>query len=197
MKRLSSRNFLFISRAAFGNDSINRLGHALSENSKNIVIIASDDPPIISETIQDIHALFKRYDIKVFGYPALRVQNNLNPEYYFDLGLMLYSPYWIDYTKNDVKAFNSDFRKKFLTEPSELSYSWQGYDIAFYFITGLSIFGRDFISHPEIHYPDLLQTEYEFRRKEMTDGFENQKLYLIKYRKDYEIELVREGNPLP
>lgn len=190
------KEFFFYSRSAFGNDSINRLGHALSERSKNIIIIASEDKPVISETIQDIHAFFKKYDIKVFGYPALRDQNNLNPEYYFDLGLMLYSPYWVDFTKKDVREFNSDYRKKFRTEPSEMSYSWQGYDIAYYFVSGLALHGKDFISHPEIHNPDLLQTEYDFRRVQLTEGFENQKLYLIRYKKDYEIELVEDNYPI-
>jgi hypothetical protein len=103
---------------------------------------------------------------------------------------MIYSPYWIDYNKKDVRQFNTDFRNKFLTEPSELSYAWQGYDIAYYFLSGLAIHGREFISHPEIHNPDLLQTEFDFRQKTINDGFENQKLYLIRYTKDCEILLV-------
>ncbi len=196
-EEIKFKEFLFYSRSAFGNDSINRLGHALSENSKNLIIVASEDPPVISETLQEIYALMKKYDIKVFGYPALRDQTNLNPEYYFDLGLMLYSSYWIDYKKKDVMEFNSDYRKKFLTEPSELSYAWQGYDIAYYFISGLALNGQEFISHPEIHNPDLLQTVYDLRRSQITNGFENQKLYLIKYGKDYKIELVNENTKLP
>ena len=71
---------------------------------------------------------------------------------------MVYSPYWIDYSKNDVKQFNSDFMKKFHTQPSEKSYAWQGYDIAYYFLSGLAIHGKEFIAHPEMHNPDLLQT---------------------------------------
>ena len=35
-------------------------------NSKNIVIIASEDTPVISETLTDIHGLSKRFDVKVF-----------------------------------------------------------------------------------------------------------------------------------
>lgn len=195
-EEIKFKEFFFYSRSAFGNDSINRLGHALSERSKNIIIIASEDAPVISETIQDIHAFFKKYDIKVFGYPALRDQNNLNPEYYFDLGLMVYSPYWIDFNRKDVREFNSDYREKFRTEPSETSYSWQGYDIAYYFISGIAIHGKDFLKHPEIHNPDLLQTEYDFRRGQLIEGFENQKLYLIRYKKDYEIELVEDNYPV-
>ncbi len=191
------KEFLFYGRSAFGNDSINRLGHALSDRSKNLIIIASEDAPVISETIQNIHAFKNRYDIKVIGYPALRDQRNINPEYYFDLGLMLYSPYWIDFKADDIKAFNDDYRKKYFTQPAEVSYAWQGYDIAYYFLSGLAIHGKNFILHPEMHNPDLLQTQYDFRRRQTSDGFENQKLFLIKYNKNYEIELVKENDILP
>ena len=188
------KEFLFYSRSIFDNDSINRLSHALSEQSKNIVIIASEEAPVISETIMDVHGLSRRFDIKVFGYPVLREIDNLNPKYLFDLDMMVYSPYWIDYTKDDVKQFNSKFRQKFLTEPLEKSYAWQGYDIAYYFLSGMAMHGKDFIVHPEIHNPELLQTEYDFVRREVRDGFENQKLFMIRYTKDYEVKLVEENN---
>jgi LysM repeat protein len=196
-EEIKFKEFLFYSRSKFDNDSINRLGHALSDKSKNVIIIASEFSPVISETITEIHAFIKKFDIKVLGYPAMRDLNNLDPKYFFDLGVMLYSPYWIDLTKKDVRQFNSDYRQKFLTEPSERSYAWQGYDIAYYFISGLAIHGKDFILHPEMHNPDLLQTQYDFKRKQETDGFENQNLYLIRYTNDYKIELIEINLPVP
>ncbi|MCX6255393.1 MAG: LysM peptidoglycan-binding domain-containing protein [Bacteroidia bacterium] len=186
----------FYSRSMFNNDSINRLSHALSEQSKNIVIIASEEAPVISETIQEFHGLSRKFDLKVFGYPVMRDLVNLDPKYFFDLDIMVYSPYWIDYTREKVKKFISDFRQKFLTEPSEKSYAWQGYDIAYYFLSGIAMHGKDFIAHPEMHNPDLLQTEYDFIRKEAGDGFENQKLFIIRYTKDYEVKLVEENKLL-
>ena len=101
--------------------------------SKNIVVIASEEAPVISETMIDVHSLSRKFDIKVFGYPILRDLDNLDPKYFFDLELMIYSPYWIDYSRSDVMQFNSDFRQKFLTEPTEKSYAWQGYDISLLF----------------------------------------------------------------
>ncbi len=103
---------------------------------------------------------------------------------------MIYTPYWIDYTQKDVKRFNTNFFRKFLTEPLEKSYAWEGYDITYYFLSGIALFGKNFIEHPEIHNPDLLQTEYDFERTQTDYGFENQKLYLIEYTKDYLIRLV-------
>jgi LysM repeat protein len=195
-EEIKFKELLFYSRSMFDNDSINRLSHALSDQSKNVVIIASEETPVISETIMDVHGLSKKFDIKVLGYPAMRDLENLDPKYLFDLDINVYSQYWIDYEKNDVKQFNADFRKKFLTEPVEKSYAWQGYDIAYYFLSGMAIHGKDFIVHPEMHYPDLLQTEYDFVQKDSTGGFENQKLFLVRYTKDYEVRLVEENKLL-
>jgi LysM repeat protein len=184
----------FYSRSTFGNDSINRLSHALSERSKNIVVIASEEPPVISETITDLHGLSKRFNIKVFGYPSMLDIENLDSKIFFDLDQMVFTPYWIDYTRKDVMHFNSSFRKKFLTEPIERSYAWMGYDISYYFLSGLAMNGRNFIAHPEMHNPDLLHTEFDFARKEPAAGFENQNLFLVRYTKDYEIKLVEQDN---
>jgi len=56
----------------------------------------------------------------------------------------------------------------------------------------LANYGKKFISNPDIHNPDLLQTSFRFRRIEEGSGFENQKLYLIKYANDLEIKLLDE-----
>jgi LysM repeat protein len=188
------KELMFYSRSAFDNDSINRLSHALSKEMDNIIIIASEEPSVISETLMEIHGLSKKYYMTVFGYPVMRTLENLEPKFFFDLDILMYSPYWIDYAKRDVRQFNADFRQKFLTEPQEMSYAWLGYDITYYFLSGMAIHGADFISHPEIHNPDLLQTQFDFRRKSMNDGFENQKLYPVRFTKDYDVILVPEVN---
>ena len=194
-EEIKFKEFIFYNRSAFDNDSINRLGHALSNITDNIVIIASEEAPVVSETLQDLQSLSKKYPLKVFGYPALRGIENLDPHYFFDLNILMYSPFWIDFNARDVKQFNTNFRKKFLTEPIEMSYAWVGYDIIYYFLSGLAIHGHEFIAHPEMHNPKLLQTEYDFRRDSLNYGFENQKLYPVRYTKEYEVRLSLEDNP--
>lgn len=189
------KELIFYSRSAFDNASINRLGHALSDKSENLIIVASEEDPVISETLQEIHSLSRKYSVRVFTYPSIRGLENLDPKFIFDLDLMVFSPYWIDYNAADVIQFNSDFRSKFLTEPSELSYAWIGYDITYFFLSGIAIHGRDFIEHPEIHNPDLLQTEFDFRRNSTDDGFENHKLFRIRYTKEYDVILEPDEYP--
>jgi LysM repeat protein len=189
------KELIFYSRSKFGNDSINRLSHALSEDLNNTVIIASEETPVISETLQEIHSLARTYPVKVFGYPAMRSAETLDLKYLFDLDILIFSPYWIDYSKRDVRKFNADYHEKFLTEPDEMSYSWLGYDITYYFLSGIAIHGKEFTEHPEIHNPDLLYTKFDFRRKTTNDGFENHKLYTLRFTKDYVIQLLPETDP--
>lgn len=183
------KEFKFYSKSMFNNDSINRLSHALSEQSKNIIIIASEDAPVISELIDNISSLSRRFDIKVFAYPIIRELNRLEQKELFDMDILVYSPYWIDYSKKIVKQFNNKYLNKFHTQPLEKSYAWQGYDIAYYFLSGIALNGSRFVEHPEIHYPELLQSEYDFIRRNPGDGFENQKLFMVRYAKDYEVIL--------
>jgi LysM repeat protein/ABC-type branched-subunit amino acid transport system substrate-binding protein len=190
------REFRFYSRSKFNNDSINRLSHALSEQSKNIVIIASEEAPVISEAIDQISSLARKYSIKLFGYPVIReLDSRQDQKVLFDMGVLIYSPYWIDYSRTNVKQFNADFTRAFNTQPLERSYSWQGYDIAYYFLSGLAMHGNSFIVHPEMHYPELLQNDYDFRRNNPGDGFENQKLFMIHYTKSYDVVLEDDKQP--
>lgn len=186
------KEFKFYSRSMFNNDSINRLGHALSEQSDNVIIIASEDPPVISEVIDNVTTLARRFNIKLFGYPIIRELKNLEQKELFDMDILVYSPYWIDYSKKNVREFNYNFRQKFHTQPLEKSFAWQGYDLAFYFMSGLAMHGKNFIDHPEIHYPDLLESDYDFKRNADGDGFENHKLFMVRYAKNYEVILEDE-----
>ncbi|NSW93107.1 MAG: LysM peptidoglycan-binding domain-containing protein [Bacteroidales bacterium] len=190
LENVRFKELAYLSRSVLVKDSINRLEQALSNRMKNVVIIATDDPPAMSEIIMDLFNLSRKYDMKVFGYPDMRTLDNLDPRYFFELGLMIYTPSWIDYSQNDIRNFNSDYRRIFKTEPEEMSYAWTGYEIAYYFISGIALHGRQFLEHPEIHNPDLLQTRFDFRRLSPSDGYENNHLFLIRYSRGYETQLA-------
>jgi LysM repeat protein len=186
------KEFKFYSKSMFNIDSINRLSHAFSDQSGNIIVVASEDAPVISELVDNVSSLARRYDIKLFAYPVIRELTRLEQKELFDMDILVFSPYWIDYSKKIVKQFNANYQNKFYTQPLERSYAWLGYDVAYYFISGIAMNGSRFIEHPEIHYPELLQSQFDFQRKFKGDGFENQKLFMVRYAKDYEVVLEDE-----
>ncbi len=191
---ISFRELFFISRSALPADSINRLKQSLSPQMENVVIIASEDDPVLSETIIDLHTLSRKYKITLLGYPVVRELFNLDPKLYFDLGIELYSHYWIDYKQPDVIAFLRKYREKYLTEPNQSSMAWQGYDIMYYFVSGITLHGKKFIKNPLIHNPDLIQTRFYFKRKSENDGFENNYLFLLKYLNSMDIIILNQNN---
>jgi LysM repeat protein len=195
-EEIKFKEFPFYSRTMYNNDSINRLSHSLSETSGNIIVVASEQAPVISEVIDNVSGLSRKYQIQVFAYPVIRELETMDQKQLFDLGILVYSPFWIDYSKPVVKKFNMNYSNKFHTQPLGKSYAWEGYDIAYYFISGIAMDGKKFISHPEIHYPELLQGDFDFIRKDPGNGFENQKLFKIRYTKDYQVILENESQPL-
>jgi hypothetical protein len=64
-------------------------------------------------------------------------------------------------------------------------------------MSGLAMQGKNFIKHPEMHNPELLQSEYDFKQKVTGDGFENQKLFMVRYTKNYEVVLEDARKPDP
>ena len=187
---INFREVLFSSRSAYS-DTINIVDHALRKDIPNLVIIASTDEAVMSEVVVNLHTLLRNYKIEVIGYPNLRWLDNLDPIYFYDLGAMLFTPTWVDYSQDDVKSFIISYRAKFNMEPPIRSYAWQSYDLSLYFMSGVALEGRQFMYQPGRHKPDLLQVDYDFKRTGLTNGFENNKLFLIKYTPEMTVEFPR------
>jgi len=190
---INLREVYFTSRSAY-NDTINIIDHALSRDRQNLIILASDNEAVMSEVIGNVHNLLRKYDIKLIGYPDIRWLDNLDPMYFYELGIMLFTPNWVDYKQDDIRSFLKKYLEFFRMEPPVRSYAWQSYDIMYYFISGLAIHGSEFMYRPSIHKPDLLQVDFSFERTGLMNGFENNRLYLIRYTPRLEIEFINKAN---
>ncbi len=186
---ISFREVFFTSRSSYG-DTINSIDHAMSTEKPNLVILASDDESVMSEVIVNVHGLLRKYNIKLIGYPDIRWLDNLDPMYFYELGIMIYTPNWVDYKRDDIKKFLKRYREHFKMEPPVRSYAWQSYDMMYYFVSGLAMHGSEFMYRPSIHKPDLLQVDYSFNRTGLMNGFENNNLYLIRYTPELKVEFL-------
>jgi hypothetical protein len=71
-------------------------------------------------------------------------------------------------------------------EPSN-PYSFMGYDITYYFISALNLFGKDITNCIEKYKVNLLQQEMSFVKESPQKGFENKSVYIIKYEPDFTV----------
>lgn len=110
---------------------------------------------------------------------------NLDVEYFHNLKLHYSAPFYVDYTRPEVKKFLKDFRKLYKAEPSE--YGFLGFDIFYYFLNALKSFGPDFTTCLPYMKINLVQSDFMFRKLNEEGGFENHGLSIIRFNKDYSI----------
>jgi LysM repeat protein len=189
--QISLKQVLYRSRSVAHGDTLNRLSHTLNSGTTNVIILGTENESALSETLMNIHGLLKLNNIIVYSYPSIRnLEENIDLNYLFDLGINFYTPFNVDYGKPEVLSFLKQFRETFGAEPPETSFAWLGYDITTYFVSGFALHGRRFMNNPGIHNPRLLHARFDFRRDRPDDGFENWGLYHMKYTGDMDLVVV-------
>ena len=169
---------------------VEKLSHSLSLEKENIILVPSNSEAFVSDLLGNLHTLatYYQYPISIYGLPRWHKFQNVQIDYYYKLQLHLFTPFFVEYSNPIVKSFIVKYRDFFRLEPSQ--YSYQGYDVAFYFLSAMMKYGYDFKYCLQNHDVDLVQSEFEFNQINSISGFENRKIYLINYTKNFEQKKV-------
>lgn len=169
-----------------------KLNQSMTDQKENVFIIPSENEAFVSDFLSHLFALttYYNYKVKVYGFPKWLKFKNVPIDYYYRLNLHLFTPYFVDYTRKDVKGFVDDYRHYYRAEASQ--YSFQGYDIGLYFLTAMKKFGVDFKYCLQNLKIDLLQSDYRFIQQSSVDGFDNKSVFLIHYTQDFDIQKSEE-----
>ena len=163
------------------------LSHILSKDRENVFIIPSLDVGDVSVALSNINNYTSDYDITVIGNYRYRSKNfeSIDQEYFHNVKLKFWDPFWPDYSAPAMKKFISEFRTYFSTDPSP--YSMQGYDIAFYFLNAFRYYGKDFYNCMPYLQIGLTQGNYKFEKVSRFGGYMNQGVSLISYKRNYTV----------
>lgn len=168
-------------------DSMFYLQQALNKGEQNIVIVPSRKEAFVSDVITNLNTLSKKdYDIRVFGYSQWEDFVNVNPEYFYNLNVNLFTPFHVNYEKPIVRRTVKKYRDQFKTEPSE--YVFHGFDIGYYFLNALYKYGENFKNCLHNYYPELCHSNFMFYREHPSLGVENISIYVLEYKSDYTIK---------
>lgn len=166
-----------------------RLEDVLSLTRDNLVVIPSTNKVFVADIINRLNNLSLHYDITVFGNPQWGQFDALQLESLYKLNLHYYTNFsnpYVNYTDPLTLDFCKKYRLNFNNEPDR--FSFQGFDVTFYFIKALFLFGSDFIDHvdcwPEVLIHPTRQTNFHFVRKGMNGGYENQALSIVRYNQE-------------
>ncbi|MCD4664953.1 MAG: LysM peptidoglycan-binding domain-containing protein [Bacteroidales bacterium] len=158
--------------AIYVNDSINGIKTYLSRNRKNFIITLSEDKVFSQEILSRLNKLSGNFDITLFGLPEWDKYNDLETVQLLNLDFHNFSSSYIDFEDRNVKKWIINFRNRFKTEPAVKKFAYDGFDIGWYFMNALFLYGKKFedcLNHFDI---SLIQTTFEFEQVN-NNGYQN------------------------
>jgi len=169
----------------FADQGIDNLLPHLSLLRKNILITLSNDKVFTLELLTNLNVLRDTFDLMVIGLPDWDELIDYSPEMNLNVNLHLLTSEYFDYNKPHMKSFIRDFRDHYRTEPASLAF--EGFDIGMYFLDALYTYGKGFIQYIDHYSPELLVSQFLFKKVDEKNGFENQHWNIVRF-KDYKIE---------
>ena len=165
----------------------------LSAANSNFIVIPSENEVFITEVVDLVHQESLTRNIHLFGLNQW-VFSDLDLGNLYDLNFESYSDFedehpFIDYTDANVISFCRNYKNNWNIEPSK--YSFQGFDISFFFTRALFQFGHNLIASvpcwPEFITQPSMLTPMRFQSVS-PNGFVNQAITVVRFQKD---ELTR------
>jgi len=168
-------------------DGAEGLKALLSADCENIFIIPSETEAQISVAVTTLNALAEHYPVTLVGLSNFQRYKSIQTEYFHRIKLNYLTPYFVDYESPVVNQFIRKFRRNFYAEPNQ--YSFQGYDVAFYFMSALFRYGKDFAGCLPGLRVSLTQSELAFDKVNRDSGYMNNGLFIMQYERDYNVRM--------
>ncbi len=172
-----------------GRDVTGPLTALMTAEAANRVLINSDSEAFVNDVVRNLNILLHRKlniilyaPSRIRGYETIEVENLHNASTHVSLA------YYIDYEDQRVKNFLLKYRALFGTEPTQ--FSFQGYDLASYFIDLCCKYGNGWKEMLEESDRSMLQSTFRYKKSD-NGGYVNHGTRRIVYGKDWEVTKVR------
>jgi LysM repeat protein/ABC-type branched-subunit amino acid transport system substrate-binding protein len=176
------------------NDSLLQvLGKVLDKDVDNIVVVFSDDEPLVTQFLTRLHGISSQYPVKLFGMSSWQIWKSIDLlNYFHDMQVCLITPFYVDYNSPAIRRYLLKSRNAYGYEPYDItpsgySFSMLGYDIGIYFLSALRQYGKSFQPCIDQIISEQLLTHFHFTRVG-SGGYVNSSFVLIQYKKDFTVE---------
>jgi len=160
-----------ITLLSYQQDSLRSFKRNASIGRDNIVIAYGEDRVFAMEFLNKLNQLSENLPVKLICLPSWADFDNLFNESLLRLDAHFFNDGYIAYDNMNTTSFIQHYRTTFNSEPDQ--YSFEGFDIAWYFLNFLKQYGNSSIDCLEKYPMKLLQTNYHFKRLSPESGIEN------------------------
>jgi len=176
-------------------EDIEKITSVMSENEENIIIPTSGSSNAIKPFIPELQSVAvnnPNYKISLFGYPEWQTYVKDYIDAFYRLNTYIYSTFFVNPTESNYKEFSNHFRNWYQRDiiNSYPKYGVLGYDSGLYFLKTLASTGNNFDKSILGNRFNGIQTGFSFERVNNWGGLINKNVYLIHYKRNYEIEKI-------
>ena len=155
------------------------------ETAANRVFIASESEAFVNDVVRNLNVMIhKKYKVVLYAPGRIRNFETIEVDNFHNSNLHVSLGYYIDYDNAKVKEFLLKYRALYNSEPTQ--FSFQGYDLAKYFIGLCSKYGENWAEKLESSDSKMLQSIFRFRKTE-TGGYINTGVHRLIYGEGYQI----------
>ena len=155
------------------------------ETASNRVFIASESEAFVNDVVRNLNVMIhKKYKVVLYAPGRIRNFETIEVDNFHNSNLHVSLGYYIDYDDAKVKEFLLKYRALYNSEPTQ--FSFQGYDLAKYFIGLCSKYGENWTQKLESSDSKMLQSVFRFR-KTQTGGYINTGVHRLVYGEGYQI----------
>lgn len=170
-----------------GRDIPESLAYLMTEDetASNRVFIASESEAFVNDVVRNLNVMIhKKYKVVLYAPGRIRNFETIEVDNFHNSNLHVSLGYYIDYDDAKVKEFLLKYRALYNSEPTQ--FSFQGYDLAKYFIGLCSKYGENWTQMLESSDSKMLQSIFRFRKTE-TGGYINTGVHRLIYGEGYQI----------
>lgn len=185
---------LLVADTATNKDTI--LAH-LDTKRQNILMMTSEKSGCLNNMIPVFQLLVRdtaatKFDISLFGYPQYQVYTHNHLASFYEIDTYFYSSFYTNNLLPDSKAFHQRYRRTYSKEIVNRypKYAILGFDIAYYFLKAMHLYGTDMENRLEEMKYSPLQTGFKFERVNNWGGFINRKVFFVHFSRDYNLQTI-------
>ena len=160
--------------------------NVLKPNTKNWIIIATDDMVIVSDVVNSLISLPKETSVKLFTFDKGDVYNKIDNSKLAKIGFTYVSDDFVDETSLASRVFRKQYLNKNNALPS--FYATKGFDITYDILIRLAS-GNDLKSTLKEGMSARVETKFDYRNSEFTS--ENKGLFIVQYNKDLSLSRLK------
>ncbi len=168
------------------------LRYYIPQDKKNLFIPTSGKSSALTKLLPQLvvaHRISPEIRMILFGYPEWQLYTDDYLANFYEMDTYFYSSFYTNNLYTASIQFTNEYRKWFSKDLaiSHPRYPMLGYDIAYYFLTGILKFGDQFEQNINDFFVPTIQSGFKFVSNKQNDGYINKKVYLVHFSPDFEL----------